>query len=786
MFKNYWKIAVRNLLRSKGFSFLNIAGLALGMASATLILLWIQHERSYDTFHAKDARLYELMTSHYADGKWGTGTATPDVMPGAIMKDCPEVEDVVRVGWNSNLLVNYGEKSMKSSGVPVDTGFFRAFSFPLLKGDVRTVLRDPYSIVLTEGMAQRLFGNEDPMGKTVKVDNAINWTVTGVMKDLPDNTQFKFEWVNSYNYLAMKGYIDSDWTDVNIRAFVLLKPNASAASANARIKGMIEKYSGGKSKTEAFIYPLNKMRLYAEFTDGKPSGGKIVTVRIFGLVAGLILLIACINFMNLSTARSERRSKEVGIRKVVGARKPALVFQFLCESLLIVSVAGVLALFIVQWSLPAFGDLTSKHLVLDYGNVGFWAVALGFVLITGLLAGSYPAFFLSSFRPVAVLKGGLLRVHALLTPRKVLVVTQFTIAVVLIVSSLVIARQIQYAEDRKTGYDQHNLIYTSMEGDVRAHFGSIKQALLGSGAVSAVSATTSPLTQTWSWGSSIAWEGIPPDTHIGFMRSATSGGIIAAAGLKLVEGRDIDIDAYPTDSTACLINESAVKVAGFKNAIGQWLYDPPTKWHVVGVFKDFVLGSPYEPIKPFIIKGPKYFVGTIHIKLNGDHPTGENLAAVEKVFKTYNPAYPFEYHFIDADYADKFKGEKLTGKLAGLFAGLTIFISCLGLLGLAAYMAESRTKEIGIRKVLGASAVRISVLLSSGFVRLVLIAIVIATPISWYVTHEWLQGYSYRVNVQWWWFVAAGVVAVVIAVLAVSAQSIRAAVANPVKSLRAE
>jgi putative ABC transport system permease protein len=786
MFKNYWKIAIRNLLRSKGFSFLNIAGLALGMASATLILLWIQHERSYDTFHAKDARLYQLMTSHYADGKWGTGVNTPEIMPPAILKECPEVEDVVRIGWNNNMLFNYRDKTLKTSGVPADTGFFRLFSFPLLRGDGGTALRDPYSIVLTQTMARTLFGKEDPMGKVVKVDNSLNWTVTGIMKDLPDNTQFRFDWVSSYNFLSIKGYVDSDWTDVNNRAFVLLKPHASAASTNARLKGMISRYAGGRVQTEGFIYPLRRMRLYSEFNDGKPSGGRIVTVRIFGVVAGLILLIACINFMNLSTARSERRGKEVGIRKVMGAHKPALVLQFLCESLFIAFVAGILALFIVQWSLPAFGGLTGKRLVLNLGDPYFWAASAGFVLVTGLLAGSYPAFFLSSFRPAIVLKGAAIRIHALLTPRKVLVVTQFTIAVVLIVSSLVIARQIKYAEDRKTGYDQENLIYTFMDGDVRPHYSSIKSELLQSGAVKALSVTASPLTQTWSWGSSISWEGSAPDTHIGFMRSATSGNIVEAAGLKLVRGRDIDIDAYPTDSTACLINETAVQTAGFREPIGQWIYDPPIKWHVVGVIKDFVLGSPYEPVRPFIIKGPRYFTGTIHIKLNADHPTRENLAVVEKIFKKYNPSYPFEYQFIDADYAKKFNGERLTGRLASLFAALTVLISCLGLFGLAAYMAESRTREIGIRKVLGASALRISVLLSSGFVRLVLLAIVIATPIAWYVTHKWLEGYSYRVSMQWWWFVAAGIVAVGIALLAVSAQSIRAALANPVKSLRAE
>jgi ABC-type antimicrobial peptide transport system permease subunit len=786
MLKNYWKIAVRNLLRSKGFSFLNIAGLALGMASATLILLWIQHERSYDAFHEKDARLYELMTHHFADGKWSSGISTPDIMPPAIKKDCPEVEDIVRMTWNSDLLFNYKDKAIKAEGAATDTGFLTTFSFPLLKGDAKTALRDPYSIVVTEQMARKVFGNEDPMDKVVKMDNKDNFKVTGVLKDLPDNSQFNFEFIMSYNFMTMKGYVDSDWTDVNARAFVLLKPHTSSGTVNARLKDMIRQYSGNRTSEEAFIYPLNRMRLYSDFENKKPSGGRITTVRIFGLVAALILLIACINFMNLSTARSERRSREVGVRKVVGAGRGSLILQFLCESLLIAFVAGMLALVIVEASLPAFGKLTGKHLVIGYASPYFWLCALGFVLITGLLAGSYPAFFLSSFRPAAVLKGGFLKINALLTPRKVLVVTQFTIAVVLIVSSLVIARQIQYAEGRRTGYDQGNLIYMQMEGDIRSHFLAIRQAILQSGAATAVSMTTSPLTQIFSMGSSLRWEGMAPNTHISFMRTGSTGNLVKAAGLKLVEGRDIDPDTYPTDSTACLLNETAVKAMGIKSPVGQWIFDDPVRWHVVGVVKDFVTGSPYEPILPMIVKGPKFYMGTMHIKLNGEQPARQNLAALEKIFKIYNPSYPFEYHFIDADYANKFNNERLTGELAALFAGLTILISCLGLFGLAAYMAESRTKEIGIRKVLGASVVNISLLLSSGFVRLVLISIMVATPVAWYVTNRWLQGYSYRVNVQWWWFAAAGLAAVCIAVLAVSTQSVKAALANPVKSLRSE
>jgi len=440
----------------------------------------------------------------------------------------------------------------------------------------------------------------------------------------------------------------------------------------------------------------------------------------------------------------------------------------------------------VEWSLPAFGALTGKKLFIDFYNPYFWIGILGFVGITGLLAGSYPAFFLASFRPAAVLKGSYKKINALLTPRKVLVVVQFTIAVILIISSLVIVRQIQYGQARQTGYDQRNLIYVWAEGNIYGHFPAVKADLLHSGAASAVSIMQSSLTQVYSWGSSLSWPGMAPNTHIGFSRSATSGDIIKAAGLTLLQGRDIDIDAYPTDSTACLINETALKVMGMTNPIGLPIFDDPRSWHVVGVFKDFITGSPYEPVKPLIIKGPKNFVNNFHIKLSGIHSTAEDLATIEKIFKTHNPGYPFEYHFLDAEYGNKFNEEKLTAKLAGIFAALTILISCLGLFGLAAYMAESRTKEVGIRKVLGASVARISLLLSSGFIRLVLISILIAIPIAWWTMHKWLEGYSYRIGIRWWFFFLAGLGAILIAVLAVSSQAIRAARANPVKSLRSE
>jgi putative ABC transport system permease protein len=786
MLRNYIKIALRNLLRNKGFSVINIGGLAIGMASAVLILLWVQNEVSYDRFYEKNNRLYEVWGNSVYDGALQTGLPTPQLMGPALKNDYPEIENATRVSWDMSLLLGYGDKHLKASGIWVDPSFLTMFSFPLLIGNAKTALNDPHSLVITEKMSKKLFGDENPIGKVVKFDNSENFTVTGLLKDLPNNTDFDFEFLESATFMESKGYLDADWTDVSIRTFVLLKPNTRLAEVNSKIKNIVTKYSGGRSKAESFLYPVSQLRLYSKFVDGKPSGGRIETVRLFTLIALFILFIACINFMNLSTARSEKRAKEVGIRKVAGALKKSLVAQFLTESIIISAMAGIVALIIVQLSLPSFNQLTQKQLFIDYTNFYFWLISIGFVLFTGLLAGSYPAFFLSNFRPVAVLKGTFKKVNALVTPRKILVVSQFTFAIILVISTLIIVQQIKYAQERNAGYDKSNLAYIFIEGDIPKKYQLIKNELINSGTATAVSQTMAPLTQSWSAGMSLNWQGKDPNTRPTFDRSTTDGGLIKTTGLQLVDGRDIDINAYPTDSTACIINESAARIMNFKNPIGQLVFDDPINWHIVGVVKDFILQSPYDKTRPIIFKGPKYGGNVMNIKFNNKYTTAQNLASTEKILKKYNPAYPFEYHFMDEEYAKKFSDQQLLGTLAGLFAGLTIFISCLGLFGLATYMAESRIKEVGVRKILGASVSNIATLLSRDFVSLVIISIFIASPIAWYFMKQWLISFDYRIHISWSVFVLAGLTAIIIALLTVSFQAIKAAIANPVKSLRSE
>jgi len=786
MIKNYFKIAYRNLLRNKSFSIINISGLAIGMASAILILLWIQNEISYDRFHANDRRLYEIYSNDTINNSVRSLVNTPEIMAPVLKDDVPEIEEASRYSSDENLLLAAGEKNVKVQGATVDAPFLSMFSFPLLKGNRNTALRYPYSIVLTGKLAKKIFGNEDVMDKLIKVENDENFKVTGILKDLPNNTQFYFEFLLPYEFNNAKHYIDSDWTNISVRTFAMLKPNTSVDEANARIKNVIVQHSGKRAKTTEFLYPVSKLRLYSNFENGKAVGGRIERVRIFSIIAVFILLIACINFMNLSTARSEKRAKEVGVRKVVGARKKSLIGQFFTESILTAFISGVLAVMIVQFCLPAFNQLVEKQLFIDYKNIYSWIAGIGFVLLTGILAGSYPAFFLSSFKPVSVLKGSFKKINALVTPRKVLVVLQFTFAIALIICTIVVEQQIKYAQSRETGYDKNNLGYVYIQGNIPKNYELIKNELLNSGAVASVSKTQAPLTQNWSSGISMNWQGKDPNAKIQVNRYTEDGDLVKTAGMHLVQGRDIDIKNFPSDSTACLISESAVKVMGFKNPIGQLIYDDPENWHVVGVIKDFILESPYEPIKPFMVKGPKYGGNAIHIKLSNANNISTNLARAEKIFKKYNPAYPFEFYFIDKEYAQKFSDEKLTGTLASLFAALTILISCLGLFGLAAYMAANRIKEIGVRKVLGASVANITALLAKDFVKLVAVALFIASPVAWWVMNKWLQGYNYRINISGWVFIVAGSLAILIALITVSFQAIKAAISNPVKSLRTE
>ena len=792
MLKNYFKTAWRSLARGKGFGLINILGLVVGMAGATLILLWLVNEVSFDRFHVNKDRLYQVYSMTEIPGEKRSAIPwTSQPLGPALKAEFPEVEATSRVQWVDHFLLSVGDKRFsKVGGRIVDPAFLSMFSFPLVAGSQAAQLGDVHSITVTESLARKLFGSTDVLGKIIRIDNTDNFTVTGVLKDPPLNTRFTFDYLLPFAYLKKIGRNNDNWVSNNIPTYVLLKPQADVAAFNTKIRNLSRIKAGMPNIWVHFVYPLEKWHLYSEFDDGKPVGGRIETVRTFGIIAAFILLIACINFMNLSTARSEKRAKEVGIRKVAGAGRGLLIGQFIAEAFLTSCIAGGLALLLVAVVLPAFCTLIAQQLVLPFGSGVFWLGVVGFILFTSMLAGSYPAFYLSSFKPVSIFRKQFKKSQAVFSPRRVLVVVQFTFAIVLIVSTLIVREQVQYAEDRDTGYDRNNLIYVDFAGDIEKHYDLIKQELLSSGVAASVSKNSTGMSQggghTWVF----RWAGeAPKDTVNTFTFYTSDAGIVKTAGMKLLAGRDIDVYTYPADSSAVLLNETAVRMMGFKQPVGSIINQPYNnmRWHVVGVVKDYVERSPYEQVPPVVIEGPAAgWFNTMHIKFDPTHSTAAGLAGAEAIFKKYNASYPFDYQFVDQEYASNFDNEQRTKTMAALFAALAVFISCLGLFGLSAYVAESRVKEIGVRKVLGASVSNIAGLLSLDFVRLVLISVAIGSPLAWYGMNRWLSDYTYRITIGWGIFVVGGLLAIVIALATVSFQAVRAARANPVKSLRSE
>ena len=733
MAKNNLKVTLRSLFRNKAYSLINITGLAIGMAAAMLILLWIYDELSFDKFQTNRDRIYHVMTRSKINGQMESWGGTSTLLAPVLKSTYPEVEEAARVNWVSAFMFHSGDKHLDATGLITDPAFLKIFDYSLVQGNRNTALNETRSLVVTEKFAKRLFGSTDVMGKTVRIDSSAVFSVTGVLKDIHDNTAFHFDYLLPYTYNKEVRWERPDWGASIIGTLVMLKPGVQEEAANKRFAKIVQSHKS-ELNNELFLHPMRKWHLYSKFENGQAADGAIKTVRLFAVIAGLILLIACINYMNLSTARSVRRAKEVAIRKVVGAEKSSLVGWFLSESILISGIAGVIALIMVQPSLGWFNNLTGKQLVIPYDNIYFWLSSVAFVFFTGILAGSYPAFYLSAFKPVRVLKGTFKATHALITPRKVLVVLQFTFGIVLIICTIIIYRQIAFGQSRDSGYDRRNLAFVYMKGDLIKKFDLIKRELYNSGAITSITRTNSPITDVWDGDDSFTWEGKDPNVSIAFDKYCADKDFVKTMGMTLVAGRDIDVEKYPTDSTAIILNEAALKAMGFKEPIGKIIKSNEATFHVIGVVKDFIPEMPYAAAFPTVIQGPgpHHWYGAISFKLNDQHTTSENLAAIGSVLKKYNPDYPFNYYFTDEQFASKFLGEQHTVTLAAIFAGLTIFISCLGLFALAAYMAENRVKEIGVRKVLGASVTAITALLSKDFLKLVLISFAIASPLAWW------------------------------------------------------
>ena len=792
MFRNYFKTAVRHLFKNRSSSFINILGLAIGMASALLILLWVQNEMSYDRFFTKTNRIYKIYNRDKVNGSWLTSDRLPTALATSLRNDFPEVEDAVRFR-RVTFLTSAGEKHINAQGAFADEGFLNVFSFPILDGDRANSLKGNYSIVLTKKFAEKLFGNESAVGKTVKIDSTDNFTVKAVLEDLPPNTQFDFEYILPWNYQVQLHWLrGEDWIQYFANTYACLKEGTTQSTFENKIRNLLSEHSketSNETTAQIFTQPLKDTYLYSRSENGNLVAGKIETVKIFIIIAIFILLIACINFMNLSTARSEKRAKEVGIRKVMGGRRSSLALQFIFESILISVIAFCVAMVLVQIFLPSFDKLIGSELKIDLSDPYYWAFAISFILVTGLLAGSYPAFYLSSFNSIKVLKGSFKKINAVVTPRKVLVILQFTFAIVLIICTIIVQQQVKFAQERESGYNRNNLIFTFTQGKVNDHYGAIKDELIKSGAAIAVTKSYCPITRKWNDGDGFQWQGsTEDDKKINFAWLGSDADFTKTLGVKISEGRDIDVYNFPTDTMGMLLNEEAVRLMRLKNPIGQTITFGPDgrQWHVVGVVKNFILESPYSRISPMMIVGPSQFFQVMHIRLNPANTVAESIAKAEIIFKEYNPQYPFDYVFADESYALKYQDEKKTEMLSRLFAGLTIFISCLGLFGLAAYMAENRVKEIGVRKVLGATTSGIAILLSRDFLKLIVISIVVGSPIAYFAMQKWLNNYEFRTEISWWIFAGAGLLALLIAIITISFQAIKSALENPIKALRSE
>lgn len=786
MIRNYFLIAWRNLVKSPTYSFINIVGLALGMACSLLIGLWVYDELSYDRFLPHHEQIqFVRVNSSFRGGETQTSFATPGPLAEAITRDVPQVVATTKLTWPSEKLIRVGDKVAKESGQYASPGFFDVFDLPAISGNVKAALADRNQIVISRTMAEKYFPGGQAVGKPLQLNNDKFLVVGAVLENLPANSTLQFDWLA--NFKAQQEEWQTQWGFYAVQTYLRLKPDVTAAQAEAAMKGLFRRYATFDNKEQIILQPLTDLHLWGTYENGVPVGGQVEYVRIFAIIALFILLIACINFMNLSTARSAMRAKEVGVRKVVGAGRSALVGQFLSESMLLSALGAVLALGLVWVSLPVFNQLFDSHLTLASSDSTRWLGVLGLILLTGLLAGSYPALFLSGLVPVHILKGIHFRFGAGPAQlRRVLVVFQFALATFLMVGMLAVGRQMTYLRTKHLGLDRQNMIYVALEGSLSNYEKTevFRQELLQRPSVAAATTTAHLPLNIQSSTTDLHWPGQNPKQLVSVAAMSVGNDFIKTAGIKLINGRDFRPNAV-ADTACYLVNEAAAKLMGMDKPVGQQITFWFGKGPIIGLMKDFHLGSLHQPIGPLIVTYMPPNVQYLLVKPRAGQ-TKQVITELERLMKQFNADYPFSYHFLDDAYESLYHREQQVSGLINYFGILAILISCLGLFGLAAFTAEQRTKEIGVRKVLGASVTSIVALLSTDFLRLVLIALVLATPLAWWAVQTWLSTFAYRTDLNWWVFALSGTIAVGIALLTISFQSVKAALMNPVKSLRSE
>ncbi|MEO1010541.1 MAG: ABC transporter permease [Bacteroidota bacterium] len=799
MFKNYLKIAWRNLWKSKGYSAINISGLALGMSVTLIIGLWVNDELTHNSYFKNRDRIAQVFQSQTFNGETNSYPSIPRPLETALRNDYADnFKYLVMSSWNNAQYLKYKETSISRYGNFIQQEAPELLELKILKGE-KDGLREINSIMLSKSVADALFGEEEPIGKVINVNSQYDMMVTAVYEDIPVNNSFNdAEFLMPWDkYVATREWVQNAvdrWGNNSFQMFVQMADNVAMESVSDKIKDVKKNLSEDTAEfnPQIFLFPMKDWYLRNHFENGKQVGGRIKYVWLFGFIGAFVLLLACINFMNLSTARSERRSKEVGIRKSIGSQRGQLINQFLSESFLVVLFAFFIAIIIVLLSLNGFNDLARKEIVFPWGNAKFWLISIAFILFTALLAGSYPALYLSSFRPVDVLKGTFKAGRYAGLPRKILVVLQFTVSVAFIIGTVIVMQQINHAKNRPVGYNKEGLIQLPTMGqDFEGKANLMRSEFLNSGAVVEMSTSSSPTTQVWSNRSGFDWEGKPEGFQEDLAWTEVSPEYARSLNLKILEGRDFSRE-FASDSNAVLINRTAKEYMGLTDPIGKFMKDadeedpdPPLK--IIGVVEDMIVNSPYEPVKQMVYAFDQYGNSSFYnLRLNPKQSASQNLAIVERVFKEHFSNIPFQYDFVDEEYAEKFASEERIGSLSAVFTALAILISCLGLFGLTSFVAEQRTKEIGVRKVLGATVFNVWNMLSKDFLKLVIISGFIAIPVSCYIMNGWLQEYPYRVILEWWIFALAFVGAIGITLLTVSFQAIKEANANPVKSLRTE
>jgi putative ABC transport system permease protein len=781
--------AWRNFRKEKLISVINLGGLTLSVTFCVMILMWVKDERRVDSFHKNASRIYNVYEREFADGKVVHDYSTPGLLWSELKNKIPEVQYAAVFDWNKETTLQAGGKTIKYAGLYANEDFLKVLTFPLLLGKTEKVLTSPSSIVISERMAVDLFGSPGKaIGQTVRYMDRENFSVSGVLANVPDYSSLKFDYIINWHIFMQQRPWFKNFGNTAPFTTILLKDNADPEQVRAKIKNFLHDYDAGEGpgyRLELDMQRYNEQYLYSNFKDGYISAGRIEYVQLFTLVAAFVLLIACINFMNLSTARSLKRAKEIGVRKIVGATRRTLIKQFITEALFLSFLAVIAALIVVQLCLPAFNNLTGKNISLPWKGYSFWLELSGIGVVSGLLAGIYPAWYISSFDPIKAIKGNIkFRLDAVLF-RKGLIVFQFTLSILLTVLTIVVSNQVRYIQNRNIGFERHNLLYIPIEGNLEKNYAVFREKAQKLNGIKLVSQMTSAPTSIDSWSTSVGWTGKSPNEKPSVAQIAVGPGFVETIGGQMLAGRDFS-ENYSQDSAAFIINETALKRIGYKEPINSPLTFGNVKGSIIGVVKDFHFRTLHEPMRPLIIRlSNRLGHGNIVVRAEAGK-TAIALRGLEKLCKELNPNFPFTYQFADEAYGRLYVSETIIGTLSKYFSALAIIISCMGLLGLVIFSAEQRTKEIGIRKVLGASVASILRLLSKDVSMLVLIAFCIATPLSLWISNNWLQSFEYRVSVSWWTFAMAGISTLLITLSTISVQVIKSAISNPVRCLRSE